>query len=65
MASTAQHTPRVSFRVEPNRWDKFGRVAGFRNRSRVIVQFLDWYTGVPGAELPERPMSVTSRSSAA
>lgn len=65
MASTDQHTPRRNIRVDANRWDNFGTMAGPRNRTRLIVEFIDWYIGVPGAALPQRPTSVTSRSSAA
>jgi hypothetical protein len=39
-------------------WERFGDVAD-PDRSEVLREFIRWYTGEPGAELPRRPESAT------
>lgn len=49
------HTPHRMVRVSDERWSAFGVLAGLRERSRVINEFIAWYVGEPGAKLPRRP----------
>ncbi|MEV0214262.1 hypothetical protein [Micromonospora sp. NPDC050695] len=49
------YTPHRPIRVEHELWDLFGKVAGSRNRSTVIRDFIAWYVRKPGAGLPLRP----------
>ncbi len=49
------HTPHRPIRVEGPLWELFGKVAGNRNRSTVIREFIAWYVRESGARLPERP----------
>lgn len=65
MVNTDQHTPRQMIRIDRGTWDVFGRMAGKRSRSQKVREFIEWYVGMPGAELPERPTAVTERSTAA
>lgn len=48
-----QVTPNL--RMPRELWDNAGQVATAQgtNRGTVIKQFLRWYTGEPGIELPE------------
>ncbi len=48
-----------SFRLGDETWDRFGEAAKRKGTSRVaaIREFIRWYVGYPGAELPERPSS--------
>ncbi|GGM26855.1 hypothetical protein GCM10011608_09540 [Micromonospora sonchi] len=54
-ANRPTHTPHRPIRVEDELWKPFGKVAGERNRSGIIRQFIAWYLRQPGARLPERP----------
>ncbi len=56
------HTPHRMVRISDDRWDRFGLLAGLRERSRVINEFVAWYNGEPGAKLPKRPKPVDSES---
>lgn len=50
-------TPHRTFRAEDWEWVPFGRAvkrAG-EDKTSVLRQFLRWYAGLPGAELPQRP----------
>ncbi|MFD6565350.1 hypothetical protein [Micromonospora profundi] len=49
------HTPHRPIRVEGALWKQFGDVAGTRNRSTIIRDFIAWYVRKPGAKLPARP----------
>lgn len=49
------HTRHRPIRVDQELWDAFGALVGDRNRSAVIRDFLRWYIGEPGAEMPARP----------
>lgn len=51
------HTPHRPIRVEDDLWEKFGRLAGERNRSEVVRAFIAWYVRQRGATLPKRPGS--------
>ena len=52
------HTPHRMVRIADGRWDRFGLLAGVRERSRVINEFVAWYVGEEGAKLPKRPKPV-------
>lgn len=52
------HTPHRMVRVPDPRWTAFGALAGLRERSRVINEFIAWYVGEPGAKMPKRPKPV-------
>jgi metal-responsive CopG/Arc/MetJ family transcriptional regulator len=54
-AEDPRHTPTVPIRVGPDLWAEFGRLAGARNRSEVVRQFIRWYVRERGAKLPQRP----------
>lgn len=45
----------VPVRVAANLWKSFGRCAGRRQRSTVLVAFIRWYLHEPGAKRPQRP----------
>lgn len=50
-------TPHRTFRAENWEWDPFRRAvkrAG-TDMTDVLRQFIRWYAGQPGAELPQRP----------
>lgn len=50
-------TPARSVRIHEDTWDPFTentRLMGSDN-SGTLREFMDWYNGVPGAELPVRP----------
>lgn len=49
------HTRHRPIRVDDDLWDAFGAIVGVRNRSKVIRDFIRWFVGVPGAEIPQRP----------
>ncbi|RCG27200.1 hypothetical protein DQ384_26130 [Sphaerisporangium album] len=49
------HTRHRPIRVDTELWEAFGRLVGVRNRSAMIRDFIRWYIGIPGAELPKRP----------
>lgn len=58
MASDRQEsnkTPARPVRVASTLWDAFGRAAGPRNRSAVLVEFIRWYIHEPHSRLPKRP----------
>lgn len=46
------HTPNRAIRVPDGRWSVFGAIAGVRDRARIINDFIAWYSGEEGAELP-------------
>lgn len=48
-------TPPRLMRIDDVLWEAFGRLAGTRNRSRLVRDFIAWYTRQPGAKLPQRP----------
>ncbi len=47
-------TPRHTLRLDDRIWDLFGEATP--DRAGVLREFIDWYVGVPGAELPVRPI---------
>lgn len=49
------HTPHRPIRVEDDLWEEFGRIAGARNRSAILRDFIAWYVRRRGATLPKRP----------
>lgn len=49
------HTPHRPIRVEDDLWEEFGRIAGTRNRSALLRDFIAWYVRRRGATLPKRP----------
>ena len=54
------HTPGRLIRIPDRYWIPFGRIAGGRQRSALIVAFIRWYIGEPGAKLPKRPPDTRS-----
>jgi hypothetical protein len=48
-------TNNVTLRLEEELWAEFGDVAGERERSGVLREFIRWYTRQPGAKMPRRP----------
>lgn len=50
-------TKKRTLRVEDALWDPFGEAtqAAGRDRNGVVKDFMRWYLGIEGAELPERP----------
>lgn len=53
--STEAHTPHRPLRIPDEEWRPFGDLVGARNRTRVVREFIRWYIGHPGAEMPQRP----------
>lgn len=53
----APKTPSRPVRLDEEDWEALGEAALAQgaNRSAVIREFVRWYLGRPGAELPERP----------
>lgn len=49
------HTPHRMIRIPDMRWSRFGLLVGFRERSRVINEFVAWYIGEEGSKLPRPP----------
>lgn len=51
-------TPLQRIRVDEPLWKDFGAASTSvgSDRSKVIRQFMEWFAGHPGAELPERPV---------
>lgn len=54
---TDGHTPLRQLRIPDDEWLPFGKAVGDRERTRVVREFMRWYLGRDGAELPERPAS--------
>jgi hypothetical protein len=56
MGVTSRGTDRRTIRVEPDLWDEFGQATESEpdGRSGILRDFMRWYLGKPGAELPER-----------
>ncbi|CAM5718316.1 hypothetical protein [Streptomyces fumanus] len=52
---TDGHTPLRQLRIPDDEWVPFGEAVGDRERTRVVREFMRWYLGRDGAELPERP----------
>lgn len=57
MAETSNYR---KFRADKDLWDGFGEAVECgpdpeADRSKVLRQFMRWYSGEPGARLPERP----------
>lgn len=54
---TAAATPHRAVRVPGYEWKALGDVAkgAGTDRAKLINQFIRWYLGNPGAELPGRP----------
>ena len=50
----APKTPVQRFRLDADRWDRFGEAAK-PDRSAVLREFVRWYIGEKGARLPKRP----------
>ena len=52
---TSKGTDRRTIRVDPDLWNEFGRATagGEDGRSGVLRDFMRWYLGKPGAELPQ------------
>lgn len=50
-------TPHRTIRAEQSEWDPFGKAAKAvgSDRTAVLRQFMRWFSGQPGAELPQRP----------
>lgn len=53
------NTPFRKFRADDELWAELGRAVaaspdGEADRSAVIRQFIRWYVGRPGAQLPQR-----------
>ncbi len=50
-------TPIRTLRAENHEWGPFGEAAkrAGSDRTTVLRQFMRWYSGEPGAELPTRP----------
>jgi hypothetical protein len=54
------NTPLRKFRADDELWDDFGNAVEASpdpeaDRAKVLRQFLRWFAGRPGAELPRRP----------
>lgn len=49
------HTRAIPIRIPREKWQKFEKTAGARNRSAVLNEFIDWYNRESGAKLPARP----------
>jgi hypothetical protein len=50
-------TARQTIRVDEALWDRFAEVATLdeTDRSAVLREFIRWYIGEPGADMPQRP----------
>lgn len=50
-------TARQTVRIDHERWERFETVANQADtdRSKLINDFVAWYTREPGAKLPKRP----------
>jgi hypothetical protein len=59
-------TPTRPIRIEPALWESFGGATAEQetDRSAVLREFIRWYVGETGAELPERPARSTGTDSA-
>lgn len=55
------HTPGRLIRVPGRYWEAFGKIAGERRRSAVVLEFIRWYIGEPGARLPKPPKATAAR----
>lgn len=46
-----------SMRIDDADWEDFGTAAEGQgtNRRDAVAEFIRWYVGRPGAELPQRP----------
>lgn len=55
MKASRHTTPRIVVSMPGELWRRFGVLAGVRNRSELLRQFVAWYLREPGAKLPERP----------
>lgn len=49
------HTPAHAIRIPTEDWRKFGETAGDRRRAPVLLEFIRWYNGEPGAKMPRPP----------
>lgn len=49
------HTTPKQVRIPDADWAKFEQRAGKRQRAAVLVEFIRWYNGEPGAKRPTRP----------
>jgi hypothetical protein len=49
------HTTNRVIRVPDDDWTDLGELVGERQRAHTIREFIAWYLGRPGAELPEPP----------
>lgn len=45
--------PNITLRMDPELWEAFGRAS--TDRSGALRAFVQWYVGLPDAQLPERP----------
>lgn len=56
----SEGTKRQTFRLAEDTWIEFGSAVTFRadpptDRTAVLREFVHWYIGEPGAEMPVRP----------
>lgn len=49
------HTRPKQVRIPDPDWAKFQQTAGTRRRAAVLVEFIRWYNGEDGAQLPLPP----------
>jgi hypothetical protein len=59
------HTPGRLIRVPGRYWEAFGELAGERRRSAVVLEFIRWYVGEPGARLPKPPKASPQQATTA
>lgn len=57
MANQHKHPTRGIRGIPTDTWEDYTRAvqAAGSDLSTPLREFVDWYRGVPGAELPERP----------
>jgi hypothetical protein len=57
LPNVSKGTSLQSFRIVAEKWRRLAERAkeAGTNRPTVLRQFIDWYNGEPGAELPTRP----------
>jgi hypothetical protein len=57
-------TPRQTFRLDRETWNRFGDAAeeAGRPRSELLVEFVRWYIREKGATMPRRPQPPVDNS---
>ncbi|MEF9881579.1 hypothetical protein [Streptomyces sp. P9-A4] len=57
MANQHKHPVRGLRGIDDDLWNDFDRAvqASGSDRSAVLRRYMEWFTGRPGAKLPERP----------